>query len=58
MKLDSSYPNAQFNIDGYQFPPFCKDRRGYRGGEMLYIRNRIIAKRLENFEDKHGKTIA
>ena len=58
MKLDSSYPNAQFNIDGYQFPPFCKDRTGYGGGEMLYIRNRIIAKRLENFEGKHCKTIA
>ena len=25
-KLDSSYPNAQFHIDGYQFPSFRKDR--------------------------------
>ena len=24
--LDSSYTNAQFQIDRYQFPPFWKDR--------------------------------
>ena len=24
-KLDSSYPNSQFHIDGYQFPPFHRD---------------------------------
>ena len=24
--LDSCYTNAQFQIDGYQFPPFGKDR--------------------------------
>ena len=25
-KLDVSYPNAQFHIEGYQFPPFRRDR--------------------------------
>ena len=35
-KLDSSYPNAQFHIDGYQFPPFRKDRNNYGGGKMVY----------------------
>ena len=56
-KLDSSYPNAQFHIDGYQFPPFCKDRNNYGGGKMVYIRDRIIAKCLENLERKHSETI-
>ena len=56
-KLDSSYPNAQFHIDGYQFPPFRKDRNNYGGGKMVYIRDGIIAKRLENLEGKHSETI-
>ena len=30
-KLGASYPNAQFHIDGYQFPPFRRDRNK-RGG--------------------------
>ena len=57
MKLDSSYPNAQFHIDGYQFPPFRKDRHKYGGGKMVYTRDGIIAKRLENLEGKHSETI-
>ena len=56
-KLDSSYPNAQFHIDGYQFPPFRKDRNKYGGGKMVYIREGIIAKRLENLEGKHSETV-
>ena len=56
-KLDSSYPNAQLHIDGYQFPPFLKDRNNYGGGKMVYIRDGILAKRLENLEGKHSETI-
>ena len=54
-KLDSSYPNAQFHIDGCQFPPFRKDRNKYGGGKMVYIRDGIIAKHLENLEGKHSE---
>ena len=43
-KLDSSYPNAQFHINGYQFPPFRKDRNTHGGGKMVYITDGIIAK--------------
>ena len=25
-KLDSSFPNSQFRIDGYIFPPYRRDR--------------------------------
>ena len=56
-KLDSPYPNAQFHIDGYQFPPFRKDRNNYGGGKMVYIRDGIIAKHLENLEGKHSEAI-
>ena len=31
-KIDSSYPNAQFQINYYQFPPFRRDRNKYGGG--------------------------
>ena len=41
-KLDSSYPNAQFHIDGYQFPSFRKDKNKYGGRKMVYIRDGII----------------
>ena len=33
-KLDFFYHNAQFHIDGYQFPPFRKDRNNDR--KMVY----------------------
>ena len=25
-KIDPSFPNAKFHIDGYQFPPFLRDQ--------------------------------
>ena len=56
-KLGSSYPNAQFHMDGYQFPPFHKNRNKYRGEKVVYIRDGIIAKCLENLEGKHIETI-
>ena len=33
-KLDASYPNAQFHIEGYQFPPCRRDRNKHGGGKM------------------------
>ena len=42
-KLHSPYSNAQFHIDGYQFPPFHKDRNKYGGRKMVYIRDGIKA---------------
>ena len=32
-KLDASFPNAQFHIEGYQYPPFRRDRGENGGGE-------------------------
>ena len=56
-KLDSSYPNAQFHVDGYQFPPFRKDRNKYGGEKMVYLRYGIMAKCLESLEGKNNETI-
>ena len=56
-KLDSSYPDSQFHIDGYQFPPFRKDRNKYGGGKIVYVREGFIAKRLANLEGNTSGTI-
>ena len=56
-KLDSSYPDSQFHIDGYQFPPFHRDRNKYGGGKIVYEREGFIAKRLANLEGNAVETI-
>ena len=35
-KLDSSFPDSQFKIDGYHFPPFRKDINCHGGGLMVF----------------------
>ena len=51
-KLNSEFPDAQFKIDGYHFPPFRKDRDANGGGLMIFVRNDIITRRLQDFEPK------
>ena len=36
-KLDSSFPNFQFKIDGYIFPPYRRDRDNHGGGEKWFL---------------------
>ena len=42
-KLDGSFPNSQFDIDGFA-PPFRQDRTEYGGGVIIYIRDDIPCK--------------
>ena len=56
-KLDSSYPDPQFHIDGYQFLPFCRDRNKYGEDKIVYVREGFIAKRLVNLEGNTSETI-
>ena len=42
-KLDSSFPQAQFRIEGYA-PPFRYDRNSHGGGILLFIREDIPTK--------------
>ena len=56
-KVDAFYLNAQFYIEGYQFPPFCRDRNKHSWGKMVFVRNGIIAKGPESLEGKEGETI-
>ena len=42
-------------MEGYEFPPLCKEVNKYGGGKMVQIRDGIIARRLENLEEKTVK---
>ena len=46
-KLDDSFPEGQFHIQGY-LPPFRRDRNRYGGGLLVYIKEHIPAKILVN----------
>ena len=56
-KLDSSYPDAQFKIDGYQFPPLRRDRDKNGGGKMVFIKEGLIVNRLIELETTISETI-
>ena len=51
-KLNSEFPDAQFKIDGYHFPPFWKDRDVNGKEWMIFVRNDIITRRPQDFEPK------
>ena len=57
-KLDDSFPDHQFKIDGYQLPPFRKDRNKFGGGKTVYIKDSLIVKRINNFETNISETIS
>ena len=44
-KIDASFPQSQFCIDGY-IKPFRLDRNSHGGGIMIFIRDDIPCKRL------------
>ena len=56
-KLDETFPDAQFMIENYEFPPFRRDRNKKEVGKMVFIRKELLAKRLEDFETKSTETI-
>ena len=45
-KIDASFPDAQFNNEGYQYPhpPFRRDRHKNGGEKMIFIREVLIAR--------------
>ena len=46
-KLDNSFPNSQFILENFQFR---RDRNSKGGRKLVYEKQGIIAKRLENLE--------
>ena len=57
IKLDASFPDHQFKIEGYQFPPLRKDQNSKRGGKMVFIREGFIVKQMKKFETTNAETI-
>ena len=56
-KLDDSFLNSQFILKNFQFSPFCRDRNSKGIRKLVYIKQGIIAKRLENLKTKFSETI-
>ena len=60
-KLTCDFPDSLFNIEGYQFPPYRRDRndkltcRG--GGKIVFVKTGLITKRLKSFETINAETI-
>ena len=48
-KLDESFPNAQFNLDGYELGA-RRDRDKNGGGLIMFVKRGIICKRISDFE--------
>ena len=46
-KLDSTFPNSLFHIDGFS-PPYRIDRTNRGGGLILYVRKDIPSKELRS----------
>ena len=53
-----SFPDHQFKIEGYQFPPFRRDRISKGGGKLVNLWGSFIAKRITKFETKKAGTIS
>ena len=52
-----SFPNAQFHIEGYQYPAFRKDCNKNGGGKIFYVKEGLIAKRTLEYENIDIETI-
>ena len=56
-ELDQSFPDAQFPIEGYQYPAFRKDCNKNGGGKNVHVKEGLIAKRILKNENANIETI-
>ena len=56
-KLDDRFPNSLFILKNFQISPFRRDGNSKGGRKLVYIKQGIIAKRLENLETKFYESI-
>ena len=54
-KLDDTFPNAQFNIDGYRLSR--KDRDQHGGGLLAYVRADIPCRQIRMLETKSTESV-
>ena len=56
-KLCSDFPDAQFQVDGYVYPPYRKDRTKH-GGNYVFAKNDLITKSKQEFESDSVQIIS
>ena len=56
-KLGDSFPDQQFKIEGFQFPPFRRDRNKHGGGKIVFVKDELIVNGLTEFETNISETI-
>ena len=56
-KLDESFPDAQFHIEGYQYPAFRKNCNKNGGGKIVHVKEGLIAKIILEYENINIETI-
>ena len=56
IKLDESFPNARFKIDGYGIRA-RRDRDKYGGGLIVFVRRGIVCKNISDFELSFSESI-
>ena len=57
IKFDESFPDAQFHIEGYEYPAFRKYCNKKGGGTIVYVKEGFIAKRILDYENLSIETI-
>ena len=55
-KIDESFPNAQFTLDGYEIRA-RRDRNKFGGGLIEYVRKGLICNRIVKYEQKYSECI-
>ena len=55
-KIDYTFPTSQFQIPGYK-TPYREDRNANGGGLLVYVKNSITSKRINNLEDSQIENI-
>ena len=53
-KIDSSFSNAQFRIDGFSAAS-RRNRNRFGGGVLIYVREEIPCKQLTTHTRRHGR---
>ena len=48
-KIDNSFPNSQFSINGYKM--FQRGRKCFGGGLCLYVKESIASKQLNSHKE-------
>ena len=57
-KLGENFPDAQFYVESYNFPPYRRDRNTNGGGLMVFMRKDLITRRIKELESTKMEIIS